>query len=129
MPRKSLELLDQNNFFFSAHDNAELNTNIRSIIMEPAFKILMGFERPWWKDLDIDSGHSITDLPMRQCYYFGTDSHNNNSMLLGSYGDMETETFWKALSDDKVLFKVRATRSVSLENCINWMMFRLPNLW
>lgn len=115
MPRKSLELLDQNNFFFSAHDNAELNTNIRSIIMEPAFKILMGFERPWWKDLDIDSGHSITDLPMRQCYYFGTDSQNNNSMLLGSYGDMETETFWKALSDDKVLFKVRATRSVSLE--------------
>ena len=36
-------------------------------------------------------------------------------MLLGSYGDMETETFWKALSDDKVLFKVRAARSASLE--------------
>lgn len=116
MPRKSLELLDQNNFFFNINQNAELNKNIRSVIMEPAFKILMGFDSPWWKKkFDIDSGHSITDLPMRQCYYFGTDPHNDNSLLLGSYGDMETETFWKALSDDKELFKVRANRSASMD--------------
>jgi hypothetical protein len=115
MPRKSLELLDQNNFFFDINERKELNENIRSVIMEPAFKILMGFEKPWWKALDIDSGHSITDLPIRQCYYFGTDPTNDHSMLLGSYGDMETETFWKALSDDKVLFEVRATKSASLK--------------
>ncbi|PJJ07833.1 flavin-dependent amine oxidoreductase [Flavobacterium sp. 1] len=115
MPRKSLELLDQNNFFFNINENSVLNTNIRSVIMEPAFKILMGFPYPWWKELGIDSGHSITDLPMRQCYYFGTDAETDNSMLLGSYGDMETETFWKALSDDKVLFEVKAAKSASLK--------------
>lgn len=115
MPRKSLQLLDQNNFFFNIDENSELNANIGSVIMEPAFKILMGFERPWWKELGINSGHSITDLPMRQCYYFGTDPLNDNSMLLGSYGDMETETFWKALSDDKILFEVRAAKSASLK--------------
>lgn len=115
MPRKSLELLDQNNFFFNSNENSVLNTNIRSVIMEPAFKILMGFEYPWWKELGIDSGHSITDLPMRQCYYFGTDPETDNSMLLGSYGDMETETFWKALSDDKVLFEVKSAKSASLK--------------
>lgn len=115
MPRKSLELLDQNNFFFNIDQNSVINQNIRSVIMEPAFKILMGFEYPWWKELDIDSGHSITDLPMRQCYYFGTDPENDNSMLLGSYGDMETETFWKALSDDKLLFEVRSAKSASLK--------------
>lgn len=115
MPRKSLELLDQNNFFFNINENSVLNNNIRSVIMEPAFKILMGFTHPWWKELGIDSGHSITDLPMRQCYYFGTDTENDNSMLLGSYGDMETETFWKALSDDKILFEVKAAKSASLK--------------
>jgi hypothetical protein len=116
MPRKSLELLDQNNFFFNINENSTLNYNIRSVIMEPAFKILMGFPYPWWENLGItDHGHSITDLPMRQCYYFGTDEHTNNSMLLGSYGDMETETFWKALSDDKVLFEVKASKSASLK--------------
>jgi len=116
MPRKSLELLDQNNFFFNINENSTLNYNIRSVIMEPAFKILMGFPYPWWENLGItEHGHSITDLPMRQCYYFGTDEHTNNSMLLGSYGDMETETFWKALSDDKVLFEVKASKSASLK--------------
>lgn len=114
MPRKSLELLDQNNFFFR-NKNSDLNSNIRSVIMEPAFKILMGFQYPWWKDAGINSGHSITDLPMRQCYYFGTDPENNNSMLLGSYGDMDTQTFWKALTDDQLLFKVRAAKSASLQ--------------
>lgn len=112
MPRRSLELLDQQNFFF---EQKNVNTNMRSVIKEPAFKILMGFEYPWWKELGIDSGHSITDLPMRQCYYFGTDPKNDHSMLLGSYGDMETETFWKALSDDRILFEVKPTESVGLE--------------
>lgn len=115
MPRKSLELLDQNNFFFDVNENSVLNENIRSVIMAPAFKILMGFDYPWWKELGIDSGHSITDLPMRQCYYFGTDAQNDNSMLLGSYGDMVTQTFWKALSDDRILFEVRANKSASLK--------------
>lgn len=113
MPRKSLELLDQSNFFFNKK-NQLLNNNIRSVIMEPSFKILMGFPYPWWEELGINSGHSITDLPMRQCYYFGTDPRTENSMLLGSYGDMGTETFWKALSDDKVLFEVKAIKSASL---------------
>ncbi len=110
MPRRSLELLDQQNFFFNANKHKELNHNIRSVIMEPAYKILMGFERAWWKTLGIDSGHSITDLPMRQCYYFGTDPQNDHSMLLGSYGDMNTETFWKALSDDDQLFQPKLNR-------------------
>ena len=114
MPRRSLELLDQENFFFNINENTEFNHNIKSVIKEPAYKILMGFDRAWWKDLGIDSGHSITDLPMRQCYYFGTDEANGHSMLLGSYGDMSTTSFWKALSDDKVLFSVRPTKSASL---------------
>jgi monoamine oxidase len=118
MPRKSLELLDQDNFFFDINQNEELNLNIRSVIKEPAFKILMGFPSPWWKKLGIEAGHSITDLPMRQCYYFGTDSSNDNSMLLGSYGDMETETFWKALSDDKVLFELKQHKSASWDELI-----------
>ncbi|MFC3157253.1 hypothetical protein ACFOEQ_01045 [Chryseobacterium arachidis] len=82
MPRKSLELLDQNNFFFNSN-NTVLHNNIESVIMEPAFKILMGFEYPWWKELGIDSGHSITDLPMRQCYYFGTDQETKKFNAVG----------------------------------------------
>ena len=71
MPKRSLELLDQDNFFFNPEKNKKLHHNLDSVIAEPSFKILLGFEEPWWEDvLGAKAGESITDLPMRQCYYF-----------------------------------------------------------
>src|SRR5690606_16543675 len=97
MSRRSLELIDQESFFFR---NNTLQAHMESVIMEPSFKIIMGFEEPWWKDeFGATSGHSVTDLPIRQCYYFGTDPSNSHSILLASYNDMRTITFWKALED------------------------------
>ena len=102
MPRRSLELLDQNNFFFNQDTQKVLQRNIASVIKEPSLKILMGFKQPWWKDdFSIEAGHSITDLPMRQCYYFGTDSTNSHSLFLSSYNDMDTITFWQTLGSSR----------------------------
>ncbi|GAB3012472.1 hypothetical protein GCM10027051_14320 [Niabella terrae] len=105
MPRRSLELLDQNNFFFNQDTQKVLQKNIASVIKEPSLKILMGFETPWWKeDFGIEAGHSITDLPMRQCYYFGTDPNNSRSLFLSSYNDMNTITFWQTLAGSRKPF-------------------------
>lgn len=63
----------------------------------------MGFKSPWWKELfGVTSGHSITDLPMRQCYYFGTETTDSHSLFLASYNDMQTVTFWKALAQTQL---------------------------
>jgi monoamine oxidase len=120
MPRRSLELLDQNNFFFQQDRNTVLQRNIASVIKEPSLKILMGFESAWWKeDFGTIAGHSITDLPVRQCYYFGTDPDDSHSLFLGSYNDMRTVTFWKTLEDNssqnsnKLLFQPKPTARVS----------------
>jgi hypothetical protein len=109
MPRRSLELLDQYNFFFDSNRQPLLRYNIDSVIIEPSYKILLGFEFPWWQSLGHLHGHSITDLPMRQCYYFGTDPEDGHSLLLGSYNDMNTVPFWEGLSKHPDLFKVRIT--------------------
>lgn len=102
MPRRSLELLDQNNFFFDRDTQKVLQKNMASVIKEPSLKILMGFEIPWWKeDFGTLAGHSITDLPLRQCYYFGTDPNDSHSLFLGSYNDMRTVTFWQAIANSK----------------------------
>jgi monoamine oxidase len=102
MPRRSLELLDQNNFFFDQDKRKVLQKNIASVIKEPSLKILMGFEYPWWKDdFGTLAGHSITDLPLRQCYYFGTDPNDSHSLFLGSYNDMRTVPFWQAIANSK----------------------------
>ena len=100
MPRRSLELLDQDTFFF---DDPAVLHNVRSVLGEPAFKLLLGFyeegeTQPWWtRWLKLTSGESITDLPMRQCYYFGTDPKTFHSLMLASYNDMSTVDFWKPL--------------------------------
>ncbi len=100
MPRRSLELLDQNNFFFDPYNSTSkpLYNNIKSVMSEPSLKILLGFAEPWWPE---KSPHSITDLPMRQCYYFGTDPENSHSLFLASYNDMRTVSFWKAMENDE----------------------------
>jgi monoamine oxidase len=99
MPRRSLELLNQFNFFLDPDTQHDRQANIASVIMEPSFKLLMGFETPWWTapPLQATAGESITDLPMRQCYYFGTDPNDSHSLFLAAYNDMQTVPFWSVL--------------------------------
>lgn len=110
MPRRSLELLDQSNFLFNPFETESkaLHHNIKSVMNEPSLKILLGFEYPWWPIDPADyQSPSVTDLPMRQCYYFGTDA-NNHSLFLASYNDMRTVSFWKAMEND-ALFETKPT--------------------
>ena len=73
----------------------------------PACKIFLTFDKPWWEQAAkgpgrIELGHfsaSHTDLPMRQCYYLGTDPVTGRALLLGSFGDNIAVSFWPALLD------------------------------
>ncbi len=115
MPRRSLELLDQENFFFNPQLHPELQDAMASTIIQPSFKLLMGFEYPWWKqDFNATAGESITDLPMRQCYYFGTDPNDSHSLFLASYNDMRTVPFWAVLEGHPELFEPRGTAKAAL---------------
>lgn len=128
MPRRSLELIDQDCFFFK---NETLQEQMESVIMEPSFKIIMGFEEPWWTDeFGATSGHSVTDLPIRQCYYFGTDPINSHSLMLASYNDMRTVTFWKALEDNHPdRYELKGTRLVPLQEMMQAIQpLRIPLL-
>nr|VFK35057.1 MAG: monoamine oxidase [Candidatus Kentron sp. LPFa] len=116
MPKRSLKLLNQYNFFFYRNTRKVFQRNIDSVITEPSFKILMGFEEPWWeKDFGTKAGRSITDLPMRQCYYFGTNPDDSHSLFLGSYNDMRSAIFWSVL-DHEPLYEPKETRLVSSAN-------------
>ncbi|WP_035051684.1 flavin monoamine oxidase family protein [Andreprevotia chitinilytica] len=131
MPRRSLELLDQQNFFFHKETARELQKNIASVIMEPSFKLLMGFDEPWWtEDFGATSGESVTDLPMRQCYYFGVDPKNSHSLFLSSYNDMRTVPFWQVLMRNRATlatYETRPTRLVSQAQITSWHgQTRLP---
>lgn len=110
MPRRALELLDEQSFLDLAKQ-PKWRKNLSSVIMQPSFKLLMGFESPWWKnDFGATAGASVTDLPLRQCYYFGSDPINSHSILLASYNDMDTVSFWRPLEPgDRERFNPRRT--------------------
>lgn len=98
MPRRSLELV-KSAFF----EDPWLKANIPSVLIQSAFKLFLAYESPWWRALGLVAGRSVTDLPIRQTYYFGTEGEqegglpNMNSLLMASYNDISTVPFWKGL--------------------------------
>lgn len=108
MPKRSLELLDQRNFFFRPAADTQLLRYMDSVFSIPSFKLLMGFKYPWWTEkLGVTAGKAITDLPMSQCYYFGTDPRNSHALLLASYNDMRTVHFWNSLIQRESLQSIK----------------------
>ncbi|MGI8551695.1 MAG: flavin monoamine oxidase family protein [Dehalococcoidia bacterium] len=100
LPRRSLELIRWQGFV----DDPWLRANLASVISQWAFKLFLAYPYPWWRQADLQAGRSITDLPIRQTYYFGTESEsggtdaaNLNSLLMVTYNDLGAVPFWKGL--------------------------------
>ncbi|MFF3402352.1 flavin monoamine oxidase family protein [Streptomyces sp. NPDC002659] len=101
MPQRSIELLDPDSFLFRSD---QFLSDLGSIIPRPASKLFLGYDRPWWEDLGLRAGRSVTDLPLRQVYYWGVegdqtgaDPANRNALLLASYNDIDDVEFWNEL--------------------------------
>lgn len=98
MPRRSLELIQSPLF-----EDPWLKENLGSVLVQSAFKLFLAYEQPWWRSLGLVAGRSVTDLPIRQCYYMGTECEQEggdktlNSLLMASYNDIGTVPFWKGL--------------------------------
>ena len=102
MPRRSLELVRWEGF-----DRPEVSDMVSAVISQAAFKIFLGYPYPWWRVLNLRAGRSITDMPLRQTFYFqtegeqpGADKDVNNSLMMVSYNDLGAVPFWKALEVD-----------------------------
>jgi monoamine oxidase len=110
MPRRSLELLDQTGAVLGP-GNADVRELIRSVTPIPLFKLAICYPSPWWESLPpvqppggkkvgISSGRSVTDLPIRQCYYWKVDPQTNCAVLL-VYDDGRDLDYWAGLRDPR----------------------------
>jgi len=41
-----------------------------SVTPDPGFKCFIRYPTAWWKATGVCQGHSLTDLPIRQCFYW-----------------------------------------------------------
>jgi monoamine oxidase len=99
LPRRALELLGQPGSLFEPYPLAEteLLELVGSVHRYPAFKLFLAYEEPWWRELGISSGPSVTDLPIRQTYYFGVEE-TERALLMSSYNDDRTVAYWQGLA-------------------------------
>ena len=103
MPRRALQLLDPRSFLAS---DPQFAADLDSVVPVPASKLFLAYEKPWWHELGISWGRSVTDQPMRQCVYFGTEATapygeagNLRSLLKASYNDGEATRYWEGFID------------------------------
>jgi monoamine oxidase len=110
MPRRSLDLLAQTSPVLD-----EIQDLTSSVTPRPLFKLFTTYATPWWRAAGgdqtddngktaycpLEAGRSVTDLPVRQVYYWpkssGLPSTGGPSMLLASYDDGTNIGFWDGL--------------------------------
>lgn len=112
MPRRSLELLDASGAVLGP-ENEDVRALIESVTPVPLFKLALCYPFAWWETLDpivvgsggsagkpaiIERGQSVTDLPLRQCYYWAKDRATQNAVVL-IYDDGTDLDFWAGLRD------------------------------
>jgi hypothetical protein len=115
MPRRSIEMVAANCPPTHILNNESVKFYLESSIDQPAIKVVMVFDTPWWQSAPVPpnlqddpvagpvGGPTITDLPLRQVYYFGsnvpgpTPVPGGPFVLLASYDDMSYSDFWRQL--------------------------------
>jgi monoamine oxidase len=106
MPRRSLDLLTPN-----CPKLKDIQSLIGSVTPRPLFKLFTTYASPWWRVagytnaqgqyVPVQSGRTVTDLPVRQTYYWpnsdGSPAVSGHAMLLASYDDGSNIGFWDGL--------------------------------
>ena len=108
MPRRSLDLLAPKSPLLQGE---RIQSLISSVTPRPLFKLFTTYTSPWWRAagytdaegnfVPVESGRTVTDLPVRQTYYWpkddGTPATEGPSMLMASYDDGTNVGFWDGL--------------------------------
>jgi len=99
MPRRALELLEPKGPVLG-RDNGAVRALIGSVTPRPLFKLFTVYEAPWWLSAGVERGRTVTDLPVRQTYYWpngdGSPRTTGPAMLMATYDDGDNIGFWDA---------------------------------
>jgi len=98
MPQRSLELLRQTGPVMDPARAPQLRWMMNSVSPIGLFKMILVYDRPWWeKKAYVTRGRSLTDLPVRQLYYWGVEidpkTGNQGKAVLIAYHDSESTPF------------------------------------
>jgi monoamine oxidase len=82
LPRRALERIED----FPARRAPQFAGLVASVVGEPASKAFLLYPRAWWRDLGIDGGRSVTDMPARMFYALGAEKERRASESANGFG-------------------------------------------
>lgn len=95
MPRRSLELIEPSGVVMGDPEAQQL---MASVTPQPLFKLFCAYGYPWWTAAGVEAGRTVTNLPIRQTYYWptpdGSPRESGRSLLMASYDDGDNIDFW-----------------------------------
>lgn len=69
-----------------------LTLALRQLIESQAAKAYLSYDRPWWTDLGITTGRSVSDSALRQQFYLSSDPSRPALLLAGyPFGDLPAD--------------------------------------
>jgi monoamine oxidase len=116
MPRRSLELITPQSPLLQ---ELEVSRLVKSVTPRPLFKLFTTYADPWWLPANVVKGRTTTDLPVRQTYYWPTDTGDpamgGPAMLMASYDDGVNIGFWDSFRPRRGVGWRREATETSLE--------------
>lgn len=102
MPRRSLEKLTPTGPVLDPARAPNFQSLLGSVMPIPLYKMFIGYNYPWWEAAGVTQGRSFTDLPIRQCFYWGKNAQpspdpNSTNAILMVYDDSSNVDFWGGL--------------------------------
>jgi monoamine oxidase len=67
------------------------------VTANPLTRIFATFEKPWWNEMGIESGRTMSDLNLGQVYYYG--KQGDTKPYVEIYNDGSKSEFWEGLQN------------------------------
>lgn len=102
MPRRAIELLRPEGEVLDLN-NTSFRHGLASVRPIPLFKLFLLYPESWWQIAGVSRGRSLTDLPLRQCYYWPAGPQGtgvpkpDEPGLVMAYDDLLNVDFWAGL--------------------------------
>lgn len=99
MPKVPLAELVGNSPFLQHTPLAE---GLEKVEANPLTRIFATYEKPWWTEMGIQGGRSVTDLNLGQVYYYGNGEQSGPIAprpYLEVYNDGTKSEFWEGLQN------------------------------
>ncbi len=93
LPRAAILRLRRSGPLLNGEKLPRVQTMLNAVSGIPLYKLFVVYDTPWWQDqLKLEKGRSLTDLPVRQCYYWATVPGRPSAIM--AYNDLDCTSFW-----------------------------------